>query len=180
MQQLRTDAEDLVQNLRKDEQAGVVLPYGWELDLIGSASQQQSDVTDTIIKRYDQRLAMSTLADFLVLSQNEQGSYAMNVSKQQLFQQALDGWVNGMADTINKQGVERLFDLNDFDIEEYPRIVPSSIQSVSLETLGQFINHVSGAGATLFPNKELENELKRRANLPVDTENDNQNFDDNQ
>lgn len=164
---LRNNAENLVKNLRRDEQEGVVLPNGWELELIGQSGQQPSDVTDTIIKRYDQRLAMSTLADFLVLSQNEQGSYAMNVSKQQLFQQALDGWVNGIADTLNEQGVKRLFELNDFDIEEYPKVKPSSIQSVSLETLGQFISNVAGAGAPLFPDDELENELKRRANLPV-------------
>ena len=167
MTNLRNNAEDLVKNLRRDEQEGVVLPHGWELELIGSGGQDPSDVTDTIIKRYDQRLALSVLADFLILSQNEQGSYAMSVSKTRLFQQALDGWMGDIADTINQEGVERLFSLNDFDIEEYPKIVPSSIQQISVEALGKYISNISGAGAPLFPDEELEEELKKRADLPI-------------
>lgn len=166
MQGLKNDAEELVQNLRRDEQEGVVLPFGWELDLLGSAGSRQFN-TDKIIKRYDQRIAMSTLADFLVLGQNEQGSYAMNISKQRLFQQALDGWVSGIADAMNKQVVDRLFEINDYDIEEPPRLKTSSIESPPLDELSQFIKNLAGAGAPLFPDEELENHLRERADLPV-------------
>jgi len=134
---------------------------------LGQSSQRPSDVTDTIIKRYDQRLATSTLADFLVLGQNQTGSYAMEISKQELFTQALDGWMNGIAATLNGQGTERLFELNDFDIQEYPQIKPSSVQRVSLEGLGQFVKNIAGAGAPLFPDRELENSLRKRARLPL-------------
>lgn len=161
----RKIAEELVVNLRQDEMAGVVLPDGWNLKLLSSAGKKQFD-PDTVIKRYAQREAVSVLADFLLLGSKKTGSYAMSVSKQALFERALDGWLDAIAQGFNNQVAERLFDINDFNLQNPPKLVPDDIKSPPLDELGNYIRRLSQAGIDLFPDEELEDELRSRASLP--------------
>jgi len=48
-------AEQVVRNLRNDEQAGIVEPNDWEVSLLSSSGGRLFD-TDKIITRYDQRI----------------------------------------------------------------------------------------------------------------------------
>jgi hypothetical protein len=58
--------------------------------------------------------------------------------------------------------------MNGWSTERIPSLVPGDIESVDLNELGEFITKLSGAGAPLFPNKNLENHLKKIAGLPVE------------
>lgn len=165
MGRLRKWGEELVTNIRRDEQEGILKPHGWELELLGGGGKRQFD-TDKVIKRYDQRMAVSVLSDFLLLGSKETGSYAMSVSKQQLFQRALDGWLESVAETFNKQAVDKLFELNTFDIKRPPHVVAGKIESPPIDELGDYVKKLSNAGFQLFPNEALEEHLLSRADLP--------------
>ena len=58
--------ENMVRNIRRDEMEGVVLPFGYKLELLSSGGTRQFD-TNAIINRYDTRIAMTVLADFIFL-----------------------------------------------------------------------------------------------------------------
>ncbi len=62
---LLMQAEALVRNVRRDNVDGVVLPYGWKLELLSGGAKQLD--LGAIIERYDRRIAMSVLADFIML-----------------------------------------------------------------------------------------------------------------
>ena len=69
--------EDMVRHIRRDEMEGIVLPHGYELKLLSSAGTRQFD-TNTIINRYDTRIAMTVLADFIFLGHDKTGSWALS------------------------------------------------------------------------------------------------------
>ena len=50
-------AHKIVRNIRQDSQAGVVLPDGWELELMASGGSPPD--TDTVINRYETRILMA-------------------------------------------------------------------------------------------------------------------------
>ena len=62
---IRASLEGMVRSVRRDESEGLVLPYGYELKLLSNGGARQFD-TNAIINRYDTRIAMTVLADFIL------------------------------------------------------------------------------------------------------------------
>lgn len=168
------EVKNIIKNIRRDEQEGVVFPQAfdesgnkiYDLELLSSGGRRQFD-TNEIIDRYDQRIAMSVMADFILLGSKQVGSFALASSKTKLFAIAVGAWLDEIAEVFNRSGISKLFRINGFEIEEIPKLVHGDIEEVSLEDLAKFIRELSGAGAMLFPDEELESYLKRRANLPT-------------
>lgn len=80
---IRTDLETMVRRIRRDEMEGVVLPHGYELELLSSGGSRQFD-TNAVINRYDTRIAMTVLADFIFLGHQQTGSWALSSDKTEL------------------------------------------------------------------------------------------------
>jgi hypothetical protein len=168
------EIKKIVRNIRRDEQEGIVFPLSYDennnkiydLTLLSTGGRRQFD-TDTIVQRYDSRIAMTVLADFILLGTKNVGSFALSSSKTELFAVAIGAWLNSIADVFNRYAVPRLFELNSFSIEALPAIVPGDIESIPLEELGKYLSDLSGAGMPLFPNEELEKYLLKLANLPI-------------
>lgn len=164
----------IVTNIRRDEQEGIIFPAAYdqvtgkplyELKLMSTGGQRQFD-TDKIIQRYDQRIAMTALADFILLGQDKVGSFALASSKTNLFSTAIGAFLDIIADVFNRYAIPRLFGLNDFQVSDYPKIVHGDLEAVDLKELGEYIQKLALAGFPLFPNNELEKHLMKVANLP--------------
>lgn len=166
----------LVSNIRRDEQEGVVMPLAYDergnqlfkLELLTTGGRRQFD-TSAIIQRYDQRIAMTILADFILLGHEKVGSYALSSSKAELFAVALGAWLDEIQEVLNRHAVPRLFALNDFKLEKLPNFVHGAIEQVDLKELGEYIRALAGAGMPLFPTEDgaLERYLLEAANLPT-------------
>lgn len=178
--QYDTVLNNIVRNVRRDEQEGLLLPLVYDSDghkmlefqLLSSAGSRQLD-TDKIIQRYDKRIAMSCMADFLLLGQQAVGSFALADSKTQLFSLALGTIMGQIADVMNRHAIPRLLSINSLtpkDSEDMPRLVYGDIETPDLGKLGAFITALAGAGAPLFPDDELENHLRKAADLPEKSE----------
>lgn len=174
---LRAQLETLVQEVRRDEREGLVLPAeigddgqptGFKFSLVSTGGQRQID-TSKIITRYEQRIAMTVLAEFIMMGL-EKGSYSAVVQKNFMFSTALDAWLDSIASVFNMFAVPRLFELNGWSLEELPRIEHTPVQQISLEELGGYIERLSRAGMPLFPDPELETVLRQRADLPEPSE----------
>jgi len=166
---------DIVTNIRRDEQEGIVFPLVhdeqgnkmYDLQLMSTGGSRQFD-TSEIVERYDKRIAMSVMADFLLLGQSGTGSFALSNDKTDLFVTALKTWLDSIEAEFNRKAIPKLFKINGFDLERLPKIKAGKIRKINLKDLAEYINTLSGAGATIFPDEDLENYLRRIANLPTE------------
>lgn len=175
----------MVTQVRRDEAEGIVFPAaetpeghktGYEFKLLSSGSTRRQFDTNAIIQRYEQRIAMTVLADFIFLGQSGNGSMALSVDKTKLFSAAIGTILDTICETLNAKAVPMLFKLNSFaGLTKLPKLIHEDIESIDVAVLGQFLNNISAAGASLFgtpenPNVELTNYLLKVANMPQMTE----------
>lgn len=170
------EIKKIVRNIRRDEQEGIVFPMAYDengnkaydLQLLSTGGRRQFD-TDKVVQRYDSRIAMTVLADFILLGHEKVGSFALSSDKTNLFSVALGAWLDSIMEVFNRKAVPQLFAINGFKTDGLPKLVHGDIESVPLSELGTFITQLAGAGFPLFPNEDLENHLLRVANLPVNS-----------
>jgi hypothetical protein len=167
--------KQIVRNVKRDEQEGIVFPLAYDpetgnpaydLKLLSTGGRRQFD-TDAIIGRYDQRIAMTVLADFLLLGHEAVGTQALSVSKVDLFVRSLDAFLSEIAEVFNNHAIPRLMRLNGVDEGLSPTLTWSTPKSVDLGAIGSFVTSLAQAGAPLFPDENLEGYLRSIAGLPV-------------
>lgn len=149
-----TEAKKVVTNVRKDEQWGVLWPLEYddngnkmfEFDVLRSDGASSIAATKDVISQLSQAISDVVLAGFIHLGRDAVGSRALAEPKQQLFQKALQGWVDGIAEVLNRHAVPRLFALNNFSLEALPRFVPEEVEDVALDDLGKFVQATAQAG----------------------------------
>ena len=167
MQALYAACNQFVQNIRRDSMEGLTLPDGWKLELLSTGSRRQFD-TSAIIERYDTRIAMTVLADFVFLGHQNAGSWALSSDKTELFAMAIGAFLDIICETFNKKAIPQLIDINGktFDgISDYPQLIHGDIETDDLEKLGNFYEKMTGIGA-ITPTTEDESYLRRQAGLP--------------
>lgn len=165
--------KDIVVNVRRDTQEGLVLPLAYDqnghklfdFQLLNSGGTRQFDTT-SIINRYNQAIAMSVLADFILIGHGNSGSFALQSNKVNLFATALSAWLESIAQVINRHAVPRLFAMNGMQTDKLPTITFRDVATPDLGELAQFIVQLAGAGASFFPDKKLEDYLRQVAKLP--------------
>lgn len=109
-------AQQMVRNVRNDEQAGIVIPDGWEFELVSTGGSRQFD-TDKIVRRYESRMLMSALAQFVMLGQDGVGSLALSKDMTDFFTMAVQATADIISETFTKYAVPRLLALNGYDAE---------------------------------------------------------------
>jgi hypothetical protein len=172
-----TSYKSYVTRMRRNQTEGIVLPsdrdeHGnllYELVLLASSGTRQIDTTK-IVDRYDTRIAAVVLADFIMLGQKATGSFALSSDKTDLFATAVGAWLDSMADVMNNGIIGRMWEINKLDPALKPKLVHGDIESEDLGKLGEFISTLAAAGASLFPDRELENSLREKAGLPLAAE----------
>ena len=114
----------MVRGVRRDEREGLVLPGGFKMELLSTGGSRQFD-TNAIIDRYDTRIAMTVLADFIFLGHQQNGSWALSSDKTELFAMACGAYLDIIAETFNSQGIPNLIDINGdhfAGITDYPKL----------------------------------------------------------
>ncbi len=166
--QARSEAETIVRSIRRDEQEGVLLPAGWELTLLASSGKRNFDTTQ-VIGRYNNNIAMTMLADFIILGHNNRyGSFALSSNKTHMFAVALGGWLESISSVFNRYAIPRLLELNGMDVENPPVMEFEDIELPDLAELGTYIYNLSKAGFQMFPNVPLEKKLMLAASMPIE------------
>ena len=160
-------AERLVKSVRRDEREGVVLPPDWTFTLLSTGGRRQFD-TNAIIERYDNRIAMSVLADFVLLGHEKVGSFALSSDKTELFGIALGAFLDLICEVFNKQAIPRLIDINGDAFKGmtgYPELIHGDIETQDLGKLGAFVKDMVSIGA-ITPDENMEDYLRMAADLP--------------
>lgn len=169
-------AEMIVSSIRRDAREGLVIPGGeggWKLELLASSGKRQFD-TNAIIERYNKAIATSVLADFVMLGQQQVGSFALADSKTKIFALAIGTYLDIICEVFNNQAIPRLIDLNGEHfkgITDYPQMKHGDIEEKDLVQFANFIKEMVGVGV-LEPDEELEKEIRRVGGLPEKLETD--------
>ena len=166
--------QDLLYNLRRDEQDGIMLPPGWEIELLGvggGGARRQFDL-DKVINRWDKRIAIALLSHAIMLGMDRVGSFALSQTQtNDFFLISVQGYLNGIAEVFNNFGIPMLFAMNPAysglaSADKLPTIVPGRVTSPSLEEIGKFIKDVTGAGY-LIKSEDVQRELLRHGGFGV-------------
>lgn len=157
----------MVKNIRRNEYEGLVLPHGYKAELLSTGGARQFD-TNAIINRYDNKIAQTVLADFIMLGHEKTGSFALSSDKTELFSSALGAFLDVICETFNNQGIPRLIDMNGayFDgITDYPSLAHGDVDKRDLTKLSTLLRDMVGVGI-LIPDEDLEDYVREAANLP--------------
>lgn len=164
--------EQIVQNVKRNEQEGIVFPLVYDdkgnkmfdLQLLSTGGSRQFD-TDKVIARYDQRIAMSVLSDFILLGHEKVGSFALGSSKMDLWTMAVDAIAKSIAETINSHAIPRLLRYNGMGTETQPYLTYGEIAHVDLTEISDFAQKLTAAGV-IVADPRLEDYLRELAGLP--------------
>lgn len=164
----------LVSGMRRNEFEGMVFPQEYdrasgnplfEFSLLGGGGARQFNTAE-IIGRYDERILMTVLADFILVGHQGTGSYSMHTDKTGLFRASVNTISQAIADVLNMHAVPGLFKMNNLRLDTLPKFVPNNVDPPDLGQLATFLSAMGSAGMQVFPDPELEKFVRSAAQLP--------------
>lgn len=165
--------KEMGENIRNDEQACIIYPLVFDengneryrIELMSAAGSKQHD-TSVVIERYARQIAMTVLADVILLGHEKVGSFALAESKADLLTSALEAWIEEICSVLNSHAVPRLFKLNGESLEYLPKITHGELGTIDIKALSETVSNLAGAGMRLFPDDQLENYIRDQAGWP--------------
>ena len=137
-----------------------------DIELMASNGKRNIEI-DPIVRRYQHDIARSMLSEFLLLG-SQGGSYALSKSKTDLFLRALESYIQAIVDVLNKQLVERLWQLNGLNYDNMPTIVAGDVAPHDLREIASFLRNLNGANINVSDHPEVIQDLMDIAELNYD------------
>lgn len=144
----------VVTTIRRNEQEGLLWPSDvdpttktplFDLKLLSSAGSRQLSITDAI-NRKNTEIAMTVLADWILLGHQQVGTQALGSSKIDLFVAALETWTQSVAARLNATAIPQLMVLNGLDARLAPKIRPTKVTQVDAATFATTIGAAINSG----------------------------------
>ncbi len=169
----------ILTQIKRDEQEGVLLPQSYDdngnpavkLSLLSAAGSRQLDIDKTIM-RYQRLVAITVMADFVMMGHEKVGSLALASSKTSMFALAVGAILDQIASEINDREIPRLLRYNGMSTEDAPRLIPGDIETPDPKELAAYITAMAGAGVLSTPDDDLENHLRAVMGMPEKPEGD--------
>ena len=176
------DLQQILRDVKFNEQGYIVLPSDTypdkdgapsstrlvDIELMASNGKRNIDI-NPIVSRYQHDIARSVLSEFLLLGSSG-GSYALSKSKTDLFLRALESYIQAIVDVLNKQLVERLWQLNGLNYDLMPTIVSGDVAPHDLREVAAFLRNLNGANIDVSSHPEVVKDLMDIADLNYDPE----------
>lgn len=182
---LRAQAFELAQRARRNEQEAIALPHertlddkpsGWRLRLLSTGGSRQINI-DAIVQRYDRRISMTVLSNFLFLGMDSGGTEALANSLIDLFMIGAGAINETIAQTFNRVAVAQLMTLNGFEREVWPELAAGEVRKADVTP---FVKAMTEAisGGLITPDDNLEAFARAEMRLPEARDDDNENEND--
>lgn len=156
---LRDEIAKMGEGIRNDSIDYIAKPQGWEVQLLTPSTNRSVDV-DKTIKRYNSQIASSFSANIQDMA-NAVNASAANV-QQTLLNQALQTFVDNIAETFNKYAVGKLLFMN--KIKGDAILVPGRIKQPTLNEIALMLRAM---GSNINGDRELMNTLRALMGLPM-------------
>ena len=174
--------QQILRDVKFNEQGYIILPSDTypdkdgaptntrlvDIELMASNGKRNIDI-NPIVNRYQHDIARSVLSEFLLLGTSG-GSYALSKSKTDLFLRALESYIQAIVDVLNKQLVERLWQLNGLSYDLMPTIEAGDVAPHDLREIASFLRNLNGAGIDVSSHPEVIKDLMDIAELDYDPE----------
>tara|TARA_B110000483_G_scaffold233242_1_gene301776 strand:- start:3981 stop:5318 length:1338 start_codon:yes stop_codon:yes gene_type:complete len=172
--------QQILRDVKFNEQGYIILPSDTypdkdgapsstrlvDIELMASNGKRNIDI-NPIVSRYQHDIARSVLSEFLLLGSSG-GSYALSKSKTDLFLRALESYIQAIVDVLNKQLVERLWQLNGLNYDLMPTIVSGDVAPHDLREVAAFLRNLNGANIDVSSHPEVVKDLMDIADLEYD------------
>lgn len=139
-------AEEMAENIRSSEKGYVVLPHGWQFEIITPSGNPVASQIDSFIKHHNDEMLMSVLAGFLGLGTGDVGSFALSSDQSSFFLQHCEEKADYFVAQINKQVIKRMVDANYGPQESYPELRHNPLGNKDLKSLAETMNTLAMAG----------------------------------
>lgn len=169
--------KDLVTNIRVDDQMGIVMPgpkmgqgaaegEGFLFEFVSSTNTRSHDIEEKL-ERLDKRMALVTLAGFILLGTDQVGSYALSRHQGDFFSLACQAWLDSFAGIINRHAIPRLVKMNTWPgpLSGMPRLVFNPVGLPKLADIADFVNKLVDK-EVITPDENLQAHLRTLADLP--------------
>jgi hypothetical protein len=172
--------QQILRDVKFNEQGYIILPSDTypdkdgapsntrlvDIELMASNGKRNIDI-NPIVNRYQHDIARSVLSEFLLLGTSG-GSYALSKSKTDLFLRALESYIQAIVDVLNKQLVERLWQLNGLNYDLMPTIEAGDVAPHDLREVAAFLRNLNGANIDVSSHPEVVKDLMDIADLNYD------------
>lgn len=166
--------KELVKNIRRDSQEGVVFPLMYDdkgnkmfdFTLLSTQGSETGSI-GTIIERKSREMLQVCLAEFIMLGAGKTGSFALSQSKVDLFLMAITTYLDLIAEVFNTIALPRLFELNpQFKVKELPILKHEGVKDMDLNNMSNYVSKLVAAGV-MAPDNALSEYLRNAAGLPA-------------
>jgi hypothetical protein len=158
-------AAEMVRNVRVDEQGGAVVPFGWTFDLLSASGKGFADIGHAI-ERYESRMLMAMLSQFIMLGQNGVGSLALSKDSTSVAEMIVNATADIIAETFTKQEIPRILKLNGYA----PDDIVLEHSPAGDSDLTMFADFIQKVGDKLTWDASDEVWLRQLGGLPEKTE----------
>lgn len=176
--------KNVIRNIQMNEQSGLILPQAFDpesrqplfkFELTSTQGGKMYD-TDTIIKRWDNKILMVLFADMLKMGQDQVGSYSLAGAKTNIMAMAIEARLKEIQDTLNNDLIPQLFALNGeiLTAKELPKLQYGDLDEVDLDEFSKAIQRMGSVGA-LELDRPMANKIResikvvpKKDNEPVD------------
>jgi hypothetical protein len=170
---IRAAYEAMVKKIYFGEHAGLVVPSektpdgkdtGYKFSLVASSGRANSEA-DVAIKRYESRMAMALLTQFLLLGQDSVGSFALSSDQTDLFSFALHAILDVRDGEFSTNAIPELVKINGWPAELAPRMKHGDVETPDIGKLAGAITSAVSAGV-ITPDDELESWYRETIGAP--------------
>ena len=134
-----------------DEAASPSNVKQWDLELLKGDNANSSEAVALAIERLNVEMARIMGVEGLLLGAGTNGSQALSRDKSHNFALIVDSTLDELAETMQKDFVEVIFDLNGWDKRKMPTVKTEATRYRDVEQITGALDDMSRAGAMLSP-----------------------------
>jgi len=137
--------ESLLKNLRANEKSFLLLPNGFDAEMLDMHGSQTKDPSEAI-KRKNWEIAINVLAPHIVLGQETAGSYALADKLSTNFDSAVQAYGEEICDVISSHAIKQLVDINFGEQKEYPKLRVTGIRETDIKVFSEGLKNLIDSG----------------------------------
>lgn len=161
--------KNVMRNIQNNEQGTLIYPLMYndqgkkiiEFELMSSEGSKSYD-TNSIIKRYDDKILTALFADILKLGQDSHGSFSLAGAKTNIVAVNIEARLKEIASVINNDLVKQTFKLNGWDDAKLPKITYEDLDEEDLDELSKLVQRVAAVGF-LPKSKAIVSQIVKRS-----------------
>jgi len=156
--------DEMGQMIQAHERMYLRLPEEIKFEMTGLTGSIR-DVMPSI-EHHDRMISRSVLAQFLNLGSGDVGSWALARDQSSFFLMALRAVTTNICDTMNRYAIPQWVDFNYGNVDAYPRLTVSGLETRDTEKYAKSVTDLVMAGL-LTPGRDLEDSLRAFLKLPA-------------